>query len=542
MKKRILRKRLGMGTLAAVALMGGSLMLGLTMVSVTMTSHRLATRSSERQQALALAEAGISQLYAKIKGELSVGTEFGLALGEQQLYHNQDLNDPEGKYNARVVSTSQVSQDVDRWGVRVRQVTYNFTIEGLGKTAIGVTARLRCNFTGVTEYELRRVGTETVGGDTPQQFFFPRGALAAAEQIKVVANSLTTLGSSPAGAGHVIANEGISWTPAAGNKADFGAQTMLSANGQYVVNQSALTWTQGSAGLGNTNGQTNYTSPPAPGASVGNQIMYSNSPINFADSATAGQWDTRWQQNAGRDPARVFGATGASGLPATSADLPTGNVLETPAYIRGDLTVGNSDTLVLKPSSSNPMKNVVYVEGNINNLGKILNLGVKVVVRGRYTEDSNAEYRIETQGSPFANRQRVLQNSSLISVSSVPNSIEFTSTVSGTTGLVYAVRGGIRIAAPGRTLEGAFIAGGTAGTGGIVVNSGTGAGTTINFSRDATIPGDIDLASIDQIDINYTIGGVYSPFAPSTLSKWIEVDSLGRAVKVSKTIKNLLDD
>jgi len=537
MKKRIFLKR-GMGTMAAIALMGGSMVVGLTLVTVTATSHRLSSRGAEKQQALALAESGIEDLYARIQAAVNANTDFPLSLSGGSVNHDQNTTTKEGTYTARVVTTTQHSVDSVYGTDHYRNVDYDFVLEGNGVSNLGVKGRLRAHFTGHVVYALSRVGSVTTLGDQPQQLWFPRGAMAANEQVNFVTNNLVNVQSSVPGAGHILANGGISWQPASGAKASFGNTTVINADGQFIVDQPSLAFTQSTGGMANPNGQINFQSP-AIGLNPANKIWQSQARINFVDQPGVANWDLRWQQNGGRDPARVFTPLPAvASLPASDV-TPTGNMLETPAYVKGGLTVPAGQTLVLKPTSSNPMKNVIYLEGNVVNQGNIVNLGVKLVFRGKYSEGSGASYNVSEVGSPFATRQRTLQNAALISLAADPQAINFTSTTDSSVGLVYAASGGVRLAAPGRTTKGALIAGGVDGNGSITVNNGTSGTNTLVFEKDATVPGDIDLSSIDQIDINYVISGVYSPFVATQLGNWLELDNMGKAV-VTKTGVNLI--
>lgn len=511
------------GVLVLIGIIGA---LCATMMSLAGNAMNQGGRAAEYFQARALAETAVHTMYAKIRDDMTSKGEFSLALSTTTLNHGGTSGNAAGTYEGKVLDMKTSSEDYSSGGDRVRKTTYNFELEGVGRARYGITSKMQAKFDALIEHNLAKKETVTKIGEPPQQMYYPIAAMSANERIKIKTDGKVTVKSGDPGKGHVLANDGIEWQEPSGDKTKHGNDKLIEIDGQFVVNKDAKAFTEGAAGLGNPSGAKNYSSPASEGGDA-DQVLVTDSRVPFADSAVVAAWKSRWIAASTSTGANLSATTLNTGSIAASGGLKT---LSTPMYIEGDLEIAAGDIVKLFPTSSNPAKNFIYVRGNIKNLGKIQNLGVKIVTEGTYTESSSSSYEVTESGSPFPTQQKVLQNSALISTKEAKDAIQFRTDKSATVGLVYSTLGGIDVKTKAKEIKGVLVAGGTSGNGGITVETDSEGKLDVDFLKDATIPGEIDISSLEKIDTSYVVTSVRSSFVATPLKEWVEFDQEGKPV------------
>lgn len=524
MKRHTYRFNRGSTTALVVVSLAG--MISVVGVSLTLatTANKGAVRGGERFQAQLLAESGARDMYAQIRRQMNASGEYSMSLSSTELKNSDGQS--VGTYEGKVVEVLESTQDIDKNGARVRQTNYTFVLEGTGLTSKGMTSTVRTQFTAITEHGLKKIETRTKTTDVPTQIYYPIAAMSSNQRINFLTSKKLTVSTKDNKSAHILANDGIVWDPK-DDREDY--SDLLNFSGQVVVHKSAYEFTGSTNGLGIGKDKYVFTSPAAEAKSDPNQLWFTEKRINFADEKAVAAWDARWRKVTTAADATIYDKS------VSSATLPGASGVKTlsaPMYIEGDLTVAAGETLKLMPTSSNPAKNFIYVSGDVKNLGALQNLGVKIVVVGKYDEDKKASYQVTETGSPFSTKQRVLQNSALLSMAKSPDAIQFKGEKDATTGLVYSLLGGIKIDAPnGRTMSGAYVAGGSGNDGGITVTAKS-SSVKFNFEVDATKPAELDLSSLDKIDITYEKGSTVTAFTPQRPTNWY-VSSVKMAEKKS---------
>jgi hypothetical protein len=512
MKRHTFHLQKGSTTALVVVSLAGMISVVGVSLSLATTANKGAVRGADRFQAQLLAESGARDLYAQIRRQMNASGEYSMTLASTTLKNSDGYS--VGAYEGRVIEVLESSQDIDRNGARIRQTNYTFVLEGTGTTEKGMAGRVRTRFTAVTEHGLKKIEKRTQTADIPTQIYYPVAAMSSNQRITFETKNKLTVSTKDNKSAHILANDGIIWE----SKDDRDTyKDLLDFSGQVVVHKSAYEFTGSTNGLGIAKDKYVFTSPAADAKSDPNQLWFTEKRINFADEKAVAAWDARWRKTTTAADATVYDKS----VSTTSLTAgPSGKTLSAPMYIDGDLTVAAGETLKLMPTSSNPAKNFIYVTGDVKNLGALQNLGVKIVVVGKYEEDKKAKYEVTEAGSPFSTRQRVLQNSALLSMAKASDAISLSGKDHVTTGLVYSLLGGIKIDAPNaKNIGGAFVAGGSGNDGGISVTSKSGS-VKFNFEVDATKPAELNLSSLDKIDISYEKGSTVTAFTPQRPTNW----------------------
>ncbi|MBL8087912.1 MAG: hypothetical protein JNM85_07575 [Chthonomonas sp.] len=517
------RRQRGFGSTVLVVVVLGVLAVGVGAMTLTMSAYQNSNRSAEKYQATALAEAGVQDLYNRIRRQMQTSGDFPFTLDSVELDHNQVAGHSAGTYSARVVNWSNSTEDVNYDG-RVRRVTYKFEIEGLGTSVTGIASKVRTKFTGQVDFNLKKITTTTKIGDAPAQIYYPKAAMSTNGQLNIQNSAGMEVGA-PGGQAHLLANDGMKWDPHGSAKETFGSAAVLKVQGQIAVARDAYDFTVSSNGLGNGNGEKNYTTDSAAASMPDNTILYSGSRIAFADSGVVSTWQTRW-----RTTASVKVTPTSVSTSSMTPDASGNKVIEAPSYIEGDLTINSGDILKLKPTSTNPSRNIIYVNGKVTNAGALQNLGVKIVVVDKYSESASGSYGVATAGSIFSNQTRVLQNSGLLVLGEGKDAVRIQSGATTTSGLIYAMRGGIDIDADSKQISGLLVSGGSGNDGGIDIKMSKTGKFKLIYTPEAAIPGDIAAGDLEKIDVTYEINGVRSPFNATRMTEWVELDKAGKVV------------
>lgn len=449
-------KKRAFSTTTILILTGGSMMLGLGITSLAMTQDSHSGRSATKAQANDLAESAVHLMYQKIKTQMVQSKTYPSSITSTALtYSTRNGNDRQiGTFEATVVSATITSQTVAASDNNVAtRKTYVFLIEGIGTASNGVQSRIRSKFTGTVDesdgtYKQTVWGQQADGNGIP--FSVCPGAIMSNAAIRFTTNQgiRTTAANNDA---HVVANRGIEWNPTTGTKADVSNPNVIDIQGQFQVPGSAqyasiYDFTVGPSGLGNSSGIKNYRSPEYD-ANGGNPALAANTvarreyPRPYPSQQMFDEWEAEWAESASAGTNYAGSLTAGTMPPDTNGN----KNLRAPVIIEGDLTVPSGDSLRLVPTSEKPWENIVYVRGNVQNLGQLKNLGVTIVMLGKYSDGPSAEYEIETDGSMYPNRNSVMQHANFMSLNADADAVRFTTNSSSDTGLIYAARGGIQV-------------------------------------------------------------------------------------------------
>lgn len=523
----VVRKQAGVSTALMLVFLMGFVVIGGVALTASVSADKFGERQKEKLQAANLAETGVQVLYESIRNEMRTSSTYPFRLNSTDVTTNDGgAARIVGSYEARVVSMNATQEDVGPDTNRQRVTVYNFVIEGTGRTNFGITSTMRAKFVGMVQRALERRENVVNTGPALGMMYIPRGAMASNTKVSIYTNDGFRTRSSDGGSGHIIANEGVEWQPVLRAKSTFTNTDLLDVQGQFVVNSSAYDHTVSSNGIGNDNGVKNYRTPAISGqpgwpTMAANSVVQANRPVNFADSSEVDTWVSDWRTAVSTPEANRYDhATLQSSdiVPNDDGD----RVIETPAYLDGNLFVQPGQTVKLVPTSSNPRKNVVYVRGNVTNIGLLKNLGVKVVVEGTYSDGPSAAYQLDTVGSPFTTMGRVLQNAALVSVRQSPMAINIVSNANSTTGLIYAAKGGINIGSVNAEIAGALVSGGRGTDGGIRIGAAGGSGSfTLRYTPETGIPAEYDPTWERRIDVNYVEGDTTQWFTPGKLQDWV---------------------
>lgn len=504
----------------------GFVTIGISVLTLSSSYNRSAKKTVDKWQSDSLAESAANILYDQIRAQMLADLTYPFVLNENSMENVKPDGTKEviGRYSARLVQDREVQTDMNEGGNRFRRFTYYFTIEGRGRATGGVESVMQVKFRA--QYDrwlvLRQVTTST---PPPDVFSFPAGAIVANTRVNIKTNQgLRTY--APNGLdGFVIGNEGISWTPASGSKSSYTNPNIIDIQGYYLVPDGApYTFTLSPDGLGNNNGTKNYRSPAAapwgtfPGAPE-STIIKLNGSVSFAPSSTVDVWTRDWQRAATAYGSNYFnGNVDSDSLVERSTDGK--KVIQCPATINGNLSVRDGQQIEVFPASKDPRKNIVYIKGDVENKGQLINHGCTVVFEGKYRDDSDAQYKLEPDPMTFKTREAVMQKSCLLSTNAVSDAFEFQTNASAIVGNVYAAKGGIRVL--GNTeFTGMLLAGGTGAAGGIDIAPAGGGSFVVRYDPYCANAGDIVVDAESVIDSSFVPGNIYRNYLPTKMFNWV---------------------
>lgn len=516
----------GMSTPVVLAFMMGFLVVGSVTLDMSRRTDDFGNRNSERLQAIMLAESGIHDYYDRVRTQMRASGSYPFELTSTDLRSTMSGRDLRaGAYTVRAVDVDVAQQDVGPNNNRRRLTNFIFLVEAVGTSQRGLRATMRATFTASIERDLEARTTVTHTGPQVGSMFFPNGAIVSNSTVSIRTNNGLRTFSPDGRGGHLIANDGIDWDTTNGQKRNNTNPNVMDIQGQYIVHQSAYAFTTSDRGIGNSNGTTNYRSPSMAGVSgwpsnhQANRVLSTQNRVNFANDSEVDTWMSDWNAAMNsNNVTRYSRAIRSSDVPQRAGDQ--WRIIRTPAVIEGNLDIDAGQVLRLMPTSSNPRDNVIIVRGHVRNAGMLYNLGVKLVIEGKYSDTSSAEYRLDTQGSPFPSIGRVLQNAAMVSTFANSDAIEFDTNSSVTTGLIYAAKGGIRVRG-NPEFRGILAAGGGGSRGGVDIRPNGGNSFVVHHTPEAAIPAEYDPTwNRTQIDVNFVEGRITVPFRPSRLSNW----------------------
>lgn len=427
-------------------------MVTIAAVGVTTTNDAMAQRAVEKTQATALAETGVEMLYDQICRDYAALKNPDTTKPKTTITSTFAGRDrTQGSYESKVVNvtTTKLSPAPSQPTGSV-EYTHVYELEGTGTAFNGTTSITRAKFT------IKRVLSGEDKGATSSIFVDFPGAINSNTTIDFVTNQGIRT-QDPAGtdkSAHIVANDGIIWSPATGTKEVYVNPNIIDIQGHILVANQPTTYpfdmTKGVSGLGNPNGMKNYRaasahSTPSPDYSVSqDEVTGMGQERHYPDLT---------ELITMRD-ALLKSATGATGSTtynnidsSTVTFHPTlgRKIIDAPAVVNGDINIAAGDLLQIRPTSANPDDNVIFVYGDIKNLGAIENLGVKLVFLGQYSDSTSSTYNLTTQNSPYTKLEDIYKQATLLSFSQRKEAIKISSNSSARYGSVFAAAGGVNI-------------------------------------------------------------------------------------------------
>lgn len=496
----------GFSSATAMLFVVGFGMTGVAVLSLASTQTKMTVRTEQKFQADNLAKTGADVLFDNIRNELNASGNYPFTLDPTSMsVTTGSTTYTVGTYEAKVEDCTKTAEDIDNGSQKVRRTVYNFVIFATGTAANGTSSKIKMRFRAYRDQALIKKTTSRMP-TSDGQIWFPVGAIVSNTTVDIKTNQgLRTYDLAGQGNAHILANDGISWTPS-GAKSGYVNPNILDIQGQYLTPQGGpYDRTVSPTGIGNSNGTKNYRNPALaasgsfPGSPADNVLKMSG-PVGFPGDGEINTWKSRWYNTA-----TGANSTAYANLQAASAPSYNGfpNVVRCPAIINGDLDVSNGQTLRLMPRSTNPWDNVIYVTGDVKNKGQLLNLGVTLVVLGKYSDGPSAEYKLDLQGSPFANMATVMQRSSMMCLNESPDAISISTNSSATTGLMFAMKGGINVTSSNAELTGMLVSGGTGANGGVNIAPGGGNSFVVKFDPNVATGGDLDIDPNSVIDVSW---------------------------------------
>jgi hypothetical protein len=531
------RRKRAYSTIVVLMTMLAFATVGVSLMSYSGSQSVAANSASGKIQANILAESGIHVLYDRIRSQMLRSQTYPRQPEEAQVNSKvEGTSVTAGTYRARIVDVKSVQTDVTVDSNRkVRRTFYTFLIEGDGRSKSGSMTRYRAKFDASIDHSFVRansLGLPMTG--TPDTIQFPIGALASNSTVTYRGEGgLRTL--SPTGKdAHILANGGVEWDTRADNKSGVMSSDIVSLEGQILVpSGTAYERTVGPAGIGNLNGVRNFRTPalPADGGFAGsaaNEVQKLVDAAVFATSTQIATWRSAWLTTVS-SPLAMAGFsdadTNANGVFDSSDIAPRvgdgKRVIPTPARIRGNFRIEPGQSVSVLPRGTNQKQNVLYVEGNIVNRGELKNLGVNIVVLGKYQDSENARYSVDWSEGFFTTKNRALQRSALLAMSASPDAVTFQSHRDSLVGLVYAPLGGIKVIGDSPDLAGALVAGGSGSQGGILVEPSDDGIATIRFEPAAAFD-DSSTAGAGG-PVNWVQEGTVREFNAGKLYDWVEI-------------------
>ena len=371
---------------------GGALMLCLIAMMVTATitfslyalsstSSRLAYRSWQKTQANALAEAGLSELYAQISN-VYTGQPIDVAPIPTTTVTGSigPASQVDGTYSAKVISSSSTYNA----GVTV----FTYKLQGTGVSPNGKAQSIE-------------QATFTMSTKSPLGFFLGDGAIKSAGSVTLSGGGFTKDTSGKQGAS-IFANGSISDSGGGGITID----GIASAYG-------------GVSGV----------------AGHADSIVAMASPMSFPDSTTTGQWRSMWLAQAQQATASYPSGHNISG----NLSLTKSTTFTAPGYISGNLSLSGGSTLTIAadPAASKPV--VLFVHGSVTVSGNssLINQGVIIVSDGSMSFSGGSNTYAVTDMANSGLISYSTDSTSAVTISGGAGVANI--------GVVYAVNGGAKL-------------------------------------------------------------------------------------------------
>jgi len=482
------------------------------------TQTKEVVNASDKWQADGLASTAVNLMYEQIRQQMIDDQSFPFLLNQQ----NQLITPPGGAQetigtcSARLVANRLSEYDISGQ----RRQNYSFTIEGTGTAQSGRKSVVLVEFQGdLYRYLVKRNIAST--DVAPDSIWFPRGAICSNGTVRICSDQgLRTVSTN--GDAHIVGNEGICWKPTCGSKQGYSNPNIIDCQGYFLVpDGNAYTKTLSEDGIDNSNGSKNYRSCEAkavgtfPGAEA-NSVIKLNGVAAFPDDNTVNIWAADYLKSASVATSTQYkSGCRSEDLVGRATDGQLG--LQSPALVTGDLEVKEGATVHLWPGSTNPKKNIIYVRGNVKNRGNIINHGCTLIFEQSYEDSTNAKYTIEQDELTFKTKEEAVEKSALISLKKSKDAFKFHTSNSATTGLVYAMKGGIQIDGSNADFTGMLVAGGAGSTGDIDIKPRGGDSFAVHYESYAATGGRV---TVSAVQTELVAGNVAKPFVPTKLYNW----------------------
>lgn len=540
-KLRKSKYQAGIGSPTILGMVGGMMMVGMGMASLTTVSDVHSGRGSDKVESNLLAETAIQAMYDTIRDDMRSERAYSSSISTKTLEFNSAVTGGKktaGTYYATVRRVMRNDTTVDMGGGSVAtRENYRFLIEGTGVSYNGITSVIQAEFQAVMDrsngvWQEYDVSANVDGVGNGIEFTVCPGAISANARVR-----FTTMQGfrtySPDKDAHVVANKGFVWYPAKGSKSSLINPNIFDLEGTFQVPGSPeysyiYDSSVGPSGLGNSNGYKNYRTPQYAAddhnAEIpANTVVRRAYPRPFPSQDMFNAWRDEWLTFTTNHGTKFTKDVNSSSMPP---DPDTGKrFLRAPAVIDGDLLVTGGQELKLLPSSDKPYENIIYVKGDVKNLGLLKNLGVTLVMDGKYSDQKGSVYGLEATDSPYGDLTTVTKNANLMSFSPDADAFKFTTDSSSTVGLIYATTGGIQIEGSNAEFTGKLAAAGNSDNADMVIDPQDGASFVIHYDKYAGGPRNI-VASAETVKKRVQTvapGTIIKQFDPGKMMNWRQV-------------------
>ena len=520
-KHQLQNRQRGMTIVPVMIFILGFSAVGISIMAMSNTQTKEVRNSADKWQADGLASTAANLMYEQIRQQMIADQSFPFLLNEQ----TQKVTPPSGGQevlgtcSARLVANRLVETDISGQ----RRQLYYFTVEGTGTSATGRKSIALVEFRGEIWRNLVPRSIYSNNG-APDSIWFPTGAIVANGAVNMTTDQgIRTVSTN--GDAHIVGNNGISWKPTSGTKQGYSNPNIIDCQGYFLVpDGNPYNQTNSENGLDNSNGCKNYKSLAAkaqgtfPGEAA-NSVIKLNGNAAFPDENTVNTWAADYLNSASVAISTKY-ATGCRST-EISPRVSDGQIgVQSPALITGNLEVNNGDTLHLWPGSTNPKKNIVYVKGNVKNMGNIINHGCTLIFEQTYEDTPSAKYTIEQDALTFKTKEEAVMKSALISLKKSRDAFKFHTSNSASVGLVFAMKGGIEIDGSNADFTGMLLAGGVGANGNIDIKPSGGNSFAVHYESYSATGGNVVMDSASLVNTTFVAGNVSKPYTPTKLFNW----------------------
>lgn len=511
-----------------VTVVGG---LGASVANLSHHQGVAQTRTVDKGVSTQMAESGLADIYDQITRQVQDDETYPTSIAPTNVTVTcEGVEKTIGNYTARVIDVQKSDSPTADGG---RLVTYEFTVEGTGTAPGNVTSVVQAKFTG----SITKAPRIVLGSDEERSsnLYTPPGAIVANNRVSIISDGkLRTFDSTGQNLAQLYGRNGVSWDVQTGKKDDNRATDVINVQGRISVPSTAYQYTVGTSGIANKNGVRNWNSNKLSltDTTLINDPYYKETPLGdvnvvteldkegrFNSEADVDDWEQGWVDMITRDPHKTLYNSSKR-----SSDMPYGwapqcwQHIDAPGRIRGDFEVNGE--IHLMPTSEDPTKNVIYIDGDVINNSTIVNHGVHLVVKGSYADSSGSQYKLSNERSAWRTDDVIKGQASLISLKKADDAIQINNSGTKRVGLIFAAKGGIKVTGKGE-LHGKLAAGGTGSLGNIELRSRS--RETISVIYDKAFDRKRGaFKSTTNVPGSNSDGGyvVTRPFAPSLVNSW----------------------
>lgn len=501
--RRTLSKRAGVSL--PISLLFFLLTIGVVIgaLELSNTTHRVAVQAHDKSQANVLATSGVYAMYDAVWRRVRLDGTYPLSLSPVTVTNTISGSAVSaGTYSASVEDAKLTTTDLGGGSTRY---DYSFVVKGLGVGPRGQRTATVGSFTG--SLVKSQTSSTTVSA-------FPGGAVQSNTTIAITAPKGLQSEDSYTGKGaDFVANKGLTIASTSGGSCSGdsgGRQEKIEIQGKVFCANTPTTeyLTSSKAAFGPLASAGKFTTVSDSSCGARSNDVTGAPLRSYPGTTQVDQWLVGWKTTASGPGCRTSLATTETSWLAGAASA---KQITAPAIIRGNLTVSAGNTLQVVPSSTSPSENVLLVEGDILNLGSLINYGCTVVCTGTYRDLAASKYEVKSRSGGYTFSQS-LNHSSLVSTSTAVDAIRMKSNKNSTLGFVYAAKGGL-VYEGENECRGALLSGGPVG--GVTIKAGSEQKFHIHYEPDC-------LANKTGFGVKTTSGPstVTTPFLPSKLFAW----------------------